>query len=91
MGVEGLARAVLRASEADVEQNRGGAGDDVAVAIPGADSAQFYEGEAPGMAFLVWETGEAECGEIGLQLVASEMTRAQAREEIVKVAKSLAT
>ena len=69
----------------------GGAGDEVAVGIPGADSAQFHEGEAPGMAFLVWETGEAKCGEIGLQLVALDMTRARTREEIVKVAKSLAT
>jgi hypothetical protein len=42
------------------------------------------------MAFLVWETGAADCGEIGLQLVAPDMTRARARREIVNVAQSLA-
>ena len=51
--------------------------------------AQFYEGEAPGLTFLVWETGEATCGEMGLQLVALGMSRAKARNEIVKVARSL--
>jgi hypothetical protein len=67
----------------------GGLGDEVPVSIPDVQSAQFYEGEVAGMAFLVWDTGELSCGEIGLQLVATDMTRAQARDEILKVAKSL--
>lgn len=67
----------------------GGPGEEISVSIPGAHSAEFYEGEAAGMAFLVWDTGEPYCGEIGLQLVATDMTRAQARGEILKVAKSL--
>jgi hypothetical protein len=72
------------------EPNLGAPGDPVAVTIDGSDEGGFYEGEVPGDAAISWVIPNAtSCSTVALELVAPDMSRSEAKREIVKIAESL--
>jgi hypothetical protein len=72
------------------EPNLAAPGDQVAVTIEGSDEGAFYEGEVAGNAGIYWVIPNViSCSTLALELVAPDLTRAEARNEIFKVAESL--
>jgi hypothetical protein len=72
------------------EPNLGAPGDPVAVTIDGSDEGGFYEGEVPGDAAISWVIPNAtSCSTVALELVAPDMSRSEAKREIVRIAESL--
>jgi hypothetical protein len=75
----------------ETPQSFSGPGKSVPVAVPGAGSGQYYEGEAAGGGVIIWDTGGTRCGQLVLELEAPDLTSGQARVELLRVARSLST
>lgn len=67
----------------------GGPGEQVPVAVSGAGSGQYHEGESPGSGVIAWDTGASRCGQVVLELQAPDLTRQQAKVELLRIARSL--
>jgi hypothetical protein len=65
-----------------------GPGETIAVAIPGAASGQLYIGETPGDEDIYWNVGPGPCSEFVLELSTNDMSRAESKAAIIKIAES---
>jgi hypothetical protein len=67
-----------------------GPGETVDVGIPGAATGELFEGETPGSELIYWSDGQP-CSEFVLELAANDMSRAESRAEIIRIASSFRT